>query len=139
MADIVRVDGIGYKRRNPWGALLLGLVTLGIYLVVWYYKLNNELNNYGLRRDPTVATLAVTLGGLLIVPPFVSYYRTSDAIRQAQERSGASERIAPGLVLVLLFLGAISGVGIFVVPYMQSQVNKAWDALAAAGAPVEPA
>ena len=135
MADlVVTPDGIGYKRRNPWGVFLLTLVTLGIYSLVWWYKINNELKNNGQRNDPTVALLALVLGWIIIVPPFVTYYRTADRIRQAQEATGASERMIPWLGLVLWVL--ING---FVVVYYQSQLNKAWDALAAAGAEVRPA
>lgn len=131
MADLVVQDGIGYKRRNPWGVFLLSLVTLGVFWVVWWYKINNELRNYGVDNDPGVATLAITLGGLILVPPFVSAYRTADRIRTAQERSGAPERIVPVLALVLVIF-----VEFFALPYYQFQLNKAWDALAAAGAEV---
>ena len=34
MADLVTVEGIGYKRRNPWGVFGLSLVTIGVYYVV---------------------------------------------------------------------------------------------------------
>ncbi|MGH2760793.1 MAG: DUF4234 domain-containing protein [Actinomycetota bacterium] len=130
MADlVVTPDGIGYKRRNPWGVFLLGFVTVGIYTLVWWYKINNELRNNGQRNDPTLALLALSLGAIVIVPLFVSYYRTADRIRQAQETTGASHRMVPWLGLVLVLL--ISG---FAVVYYQSQLNKAWDALAAAGA-----
>jgi hypothetical protein len=135
MADlVVTPDGIGYKRRNPWGVFLLSIVTLGVYFFVWWYKINNELRNNGQRNDPTVALLAVTIGAVIIIPPYVSYYRTADRIRQAQEATGASERILPWLGIVLSFL-----IGPFVFVYYQSQLNKAWDALAAAGAEVRPA
>jgi drug/metabolite transporter (DMT)-like permease len=134
MADLVVRDAVGYKRRNPWGVFLLTIVTLGIYYIVWWYKINNELKNHGIENDPTMATLAVTLGAFIIVPPFVSYYKTADRILKAQERSGASERIIP--VLALLLFVIVSG---FALPYYQSQLNKAWDALAAAGAEVRPA
>ena len=135
MADlVVTPDGIGYKRRNPWGVFLLTMVTIGIYGIVWYYKVNNELRNYGVQNDPAVATLAITLGGILIVPPFVSYYKTAARIQTAQERAGASERMIPVLGLVLTLV-----IGTFALVYYQSQINKAWDALAAAGADVRPA
>jgi hypothetical protein len=134
MADLVVVNEVGFKRRNPWGIVLLAIVTIGVYYVVWWYKINNELNNYGIKTDPVVATLAVTIGGLAIVPPYVSQYKCADRILQAQERSGATERIAPVLGLVLfLFVSA------FAMPYYQSQLNKVWDALAASGAEVRPA
>jgi hypothetical protein len=135
MADlVVTPDGIGYKRRNPWGVFLLTFITLGIYGVVWYYKINNELKNYGVPNDPTVATLAITLGSIIVVPPFVSYFRTAGRIRTAQENSGATERMVPVLALVLTFV-----IGTFVVVYYQSQINKVWDAFASQGAEVRPA
>jgi drug/metabolite transporter (DMT)-like permease len=135
MADlVVTPDGIGYKRRNPWGVFLLGLVTFGVYFFVWWYKINNELRNNGQQNDPTVALLAVLLGWVIIVPPFVSYYRTAERILHAQEATGASERIIPVLALVLWVV-----VSPFAAVYYQSQLNKAWDALAQAGAEVRPA
>ena len=134
MADLVVSNGIGFKRRNPWGVFGLTVVTLGIYWIVWWYKINNELNNLGVQCNPTTAVLAITLGGFVVVPPFVSYYTTADRIRQAQERTNASERIIPVLALLLFVV-----VNIFALPYYQSQLNKAWDAMAEAGADVQPA
>jgi Na+-driven multidrug efflux pump len=81
-----------------------------------------------------VATLAVSLGSFIIVPPFVSYYKTADRILKAQEQAGATERIAPVLALLLFIV-----VSVFAVPYYQSQLNKVWDALVAEGAEVSKA
>jgi hypothetical protein len=134
MADLVVRDGIGFKRRNPWGVFGLSIITFGIYYIVWYYKINNELKNFGIQNDPTVATLAVTLGGFIIIPPFVSYFKTADRILQAQDQVNATERTIPVLALVLFVF-----VSIFALPYYQSQINKVWDALAAQGAEVTPA
>ena len=136
MADLVVRDGIGYKRRDPWGVFGLAFITLGVYAAVWYYKINNELKNYGVENNPTTALLAVLLGWVLIVPPFVSLYRTADRIRQAQEQGQASSRILPvaALVLMLLHVGAPFGL-----PYYQTELNKVWDALADGGAEVRPA
>ncbi len=135
MADlVVTPEGIGFKRRNPWGVVLLTFVTFGIYGLVWWYKINNELRNYGIQNDPAVATLAISLGGFLLVPPFVSFFKTADRILKAQDKSGASERIIPVLALLLAVV-----VSVFANAYYQSQLNKVWDALAAAGADVRPA
>ena len=137
MADlVVTPDGIGYKRRNPWGVALLSLVTLGVYHLVWYYKVNNELRNHGQQNDPVLALLAITLGGIIIVPALVSLYRTADRIKQAQEAAGATERIIPWLALLLNFVTVGASVGPV---YYQSQINKVWDALASQGAEVRPA
>ena len=134
MADLVVQNGIGYKRRNPWGVFLLTIVTFGIYYVVWWYKINNEMNNLGVQCNPTSAVLAITIGSFVIVPTFVSIYKTADRIKQAQERTNASEHMVPVLGFLLTIV-----VSTFAVVYYQSQLNKAWDALAAAGAEVHPA
>jgi hypothetical protein len=135
MADlVVTPDGVGYKRRNPWGVFLLSFVTSGVYFFVWWYKINNELRNNGQQNDPAVALLAVLLGWVIIVPPFVSYYRTAQRIRTAQEATSASERMVPVLGLVLWIV-----ISTFTAVYYQSQLNKAWDALAREGAEVRPA
>ena len=131
MADAVVLEGVYYKRRNPWGVFGLAIITLGIYAIVWYYKINNELKNYGIENRPGVATLAVSLGALLLVPPFVSYYKTADRILQAQTKADAKERIIPVLALLLIIV-----VSAFALPYYQSQLNKVWDAEVAKGAQV---
>lgn len=134
MADLVTVEGIGYKRRNPWGVFGLSLLTIGIYYVVWWYKINNEMRNYGIANSPAKATLAITLGGFVLVPPFVSVYNTADRIKQAQEKAGAKERMQPVLAILLFIV-----VGLFAPPFYQSQLNKVWDALVEQGAQVTPA
>jgi hypothetical protein len=136
MADLVMRDGIGYKRRNPWGVWGLTIITLGVYEAVWYYKINNELKNYGIENNPTTALLALLLGWIVIIPFFVTLYRTADRIRQAQEQSEAATRIIPivGVIAMLVSLGAPIGL-----PYYQTELNKVWDALAAQGAEVLPA
>lgn len=133
MADVVVIGSARCKRRNPWGTFLLSLITLGIYYLVWYYKINREMRDYGVENSPGVALLAVTFGVVLIVPPYVSYYKTADRILKSQVRSGTSERIVPvvGLLLLIFF-------GVFALPYYQSQLNKAWDAEVGKGAATEP-
>ncbi|HEU4481120.1 MAG TPA: DUF4234 domain-containing protein [Actinomycetota bacterium] len=131
MADEVVLGDIHYKRRNPWGVFLLAIVTFGIYALVWWYKINNEMRHYGIENTPARATLAISLGALLIVPPFVSLYNTAERIRQTQVKSGAEERMIPVLGLLLSIV-----VGGFSMPYYQSQLNKAWDAEVTRGATV---
>src|ERR1700733_5163944 len=62
------------KRRNVvlvW--LVWPLLTLGIYHLVWYYKINRETNfNPNTKTAPFVSLIAVMFGWILIVPPFVS-------------------------------------------------------------------
>jgi drug/metabolite transporter (DMT)-like permease len=112
------------KTRNPWGVWLIGLVTLGVYFFVWYYKINREQRDYDpdINVDPTLALLAVLLGGFLFFPiAWVSIVRAGNRIQQAQNTAGANERCNGWLGLLLFILGAFNMV------YYQSQLNKVWD------------
>ena len=53
------------KVRSPWAAALLPFITLGIYHLVWWYRINRELRDYGkakgydLGQNPTNSLLAL--------------------------------------------------------------------------------
>jgi len=53
------------KIRSPWAAALLPIITLGIYHLVWWYRINRELRDYGkakgydLGQNPTNSVLAL--------------------------------------------------------------------------------
>jgi hypothetical protein len=134
-------NGIAVKVRHPLAPLGLAILTLGIYPLVWYYKINAELRSQGEDVSPGMALLAVTLGAVLIVPPFVSLYNTAERIRRVQERAGVTSTINPVLALVLLFIPLVN---IFQTAYLQSALNAAWERAAgvtalATGAPAPPA
>jgi hypothetical protein len=90
-------------------------LTLGIYYFVWYYKANRELRDLGravgeedrLGRSPLTSLMAHLIGWVVIVPPFVSMYRTFRRIEAAQEVSGTSQRVSPWLGFVLYLIGVI--------------------------------
>ena len=52
------------KLVSPWAAALLPIITLGVYHVVWWYRINRELRDFGrakgydLGQSPTNSTLA---------------------------------------------------------------------------------
>jgi uncharacterized protein DUF4234 len=125
VAEQVQVRGTPVKIRNPFLVFLWSLVTFGIYYVVWYYKINRELRDAsGIDVSPGVALLAVTLGWIVIVPPFVSWYRTFQRIVEAQERAGLTQEASPILGFILFV------VAVFLVPvevvYAQDELNKLW-------------
>jgi hypothetical protein len=125
VAEQVQVRGTTVKIRNPFLVFLWSLVTLGIYYVVWYYKINRELRDAsGIDVSPGVALLAVTLGWIVIVPPFVSWYRTFQRIVQAQRGAGLTQEASPILGFILFV------VAVFLVPvevvYAQDELNKLW-------------
>jgi hypothetical protein len=134
-------NGAPVKVRHPLAPLGLAIVTLGIYQLVWYYKINAELRSQGEDVSPGVALLAVTLGLVLIVPPFVSLFNTAERIRRVQERAGVTLTISPVLALALMFIPLVN---IFQTAYMQGALNAAWERAAgvtapAVGAPRPPA
>ena len=127
MADELQIGSGSIKRRNPWGVVLLAIVTLGIYRWVWYYMINREIRDHSGEQipvDPVLSVLAITIGWVLIVPPFVSLYRTASRIRQVQEITGARKRISPGLALLIAIL---SWTMLLDMPYIQTHINSAWD------------
>ena len=134
MAETVNVRGVEVKLRNPWVAFVVAMVTFGIYYLYWYYVLNRDLNAYGERLDEEhplhvsagVALLAISVGALLIIPPFISVFRTMRRIERAQRLGGVpdGERASPVLGFVLFLIAVI----FFPVeiPYSQHHVNKLW-------------
>jgi Domain of unknown function (DUF4234) len=114
------------KLRSPWGAALLPIVTLGIYHLVWWYRIHRELRDFGrakgydLGQNPMASTLAVFPGGLIIVPALITYWRGGKRIQGAARLAG-KEPIS-GLFAVVLFLvlqPAVWG-------YMQDSLNGIW-------------
>jgi hypothetical protein len=124
MAETVTIDGERYLRRDALGVAALSVVTLGIYFFYWYYKVNDEARRY-LRDEsisPGVALLAVLLGWIVIVPPFVSGYRTAERVLRMQERSPARPKMSPPIALIFMLL-----VGIVYPWYVQDGLNDVWD------------
>jgi hypothetical protein len=97
-------------------------VTLGIYGLWWYYKINAEMRDYHESIDvqPGVSLLAVLLGWIILIPPIVSWVRTGGRIAQAQRLAGSQYRCSGLVGLLLQWIG-------FGIVYYQSQANKVWD------------
>jgi hypothetical protein len=134
MAEPVQIAGSDYrgKIRNPLGIIGLTLITLGIYWFFWYYYLNKELAEMGKARNtdelgtsPGTSVLAVTLGAFILVPPFVSIYRTWDRKCKAEDATGQAGMEA-GLGFLLMIL--LSPIGMYI---LQSDLNKVLQAQAA--------
>jgi Domain of unknown function (DUF4234) len=134
MSEVVRIRGTSAKAkiRHPLVAFALVFLTLGIYYLVWYYKVNRELRDLGratgeearLGQRPFTSLLAITVGWILVVPPFVSFYRTMQRIEAAQEIGETRERMN-------IWIGsALYVIGLFALPveviYVQSEMNRIW-------------
>jgi hypothetical protein len=109
------------KRRNPVGVWLgLPLITLGIYHLVWYYKIHAEMAQLDRRRVVPVAgpMLVLLFLGWTAIAPLISYYRTGQRIAESQRVAGLQVSCSAGVGLLLMF---VFGLGIL---YYQAELNK---------------
>ncbi len=115
------------KVRSPWAAALLPIITLGIYHLVWWYRINREMSDYGkakgfdLGQNPTNSVLALFPGGLIIVPALITYWRGTKRVQGTS--SVAGKEPLNGWIALILYL-VISPALWF---YIQSELNKVWE------------
>ncbi|PJI93291.1 DUF4234 domain-containing protein [Luteimicrobium subarcticum] len=106
------------KARGPIAVWLLAIVTLGIYLLVWYYKINKEVAAYdrSIQVNPGLAVLS------LFVPivAWVSIYNTGKRIAHAQSLARVPAPVSPGIGLLLVFVFSLYPV------YYQAGLNATW-------------
>ena len=73
MATTVQITDRGKtaKIRNPWAVAGLSFITFGIYYLVWYFKINREMADWGeqnkvdIGTSPGMSVIAITLGAFL--------------------------------------------------------------------------
>ena len=60
-------------------------LTLGVYFLVWYFKINDELRRalHDESISPTRSLMAMIFGWLLIVPPFIAMYNTAKHVQES--------------------------------------------------------
>ena len=127
MADLVRLPGTDAeaKIRNPVLVVVWSILTLGIYGIVWYYKINKELAELGkskgteeLGTSPGTSVLAVTLGAFVLVPAIISVINTYKRVTAAQRMANVAQPLNGWIAIVLaLVLGPV------LYAYLQSGQN----------------
>lgn len=143
MAYEMKIRGTEHevKVRNPWAVALLPIITLGIYHLVWWYKINKELKAYGeakgydLGQNPTNSVLALFPGGLIVIPALVSYWRGTQRVQGASKVAGREP--VSGWIALILYLLLSPGMW----AYLQVSLNNVWEQEAEAlpGQPAPPA
>jgi hypothetical protein len=112
------IDLLG-KDRSPAAVLGLSIITLGIYYLVWYYKINAEIK----RHDPDIKVspgLAV-LAEFIPIANLIGGFSTAARIRQMQLDDGATQTISPSVALLWMIL-----FGIGYPLYIASQLREHW-------------
>jgi len=123
----IRGTGSEVKVRSPWAAALLPIVTLGIYHLVWWYKINKELKEYGeakgydLGKEPVNSLLALFPGGIIVIPALITYWRGTKRIMGAARLSG-QEPVNGWLSIILYILLAPAFWA-----YLQVSLNHLWE------------
>jgi hypothetical protein len=100
---------------------------------VWWYKINDEARHFLADEsiDPALSVLAVTIGALVVVPPFISIYGTSARVARMQARAGFPDgaRASPWIALLLTFVFGLNRL------YLQVELNRIWDRYSGAPGP----
>jgi hypothetical protein len=135
MAETVTIQGQSYLKRNPLGVLGLTFITIGIYGLYWYYKVNEEIRRY--THDdtisPTRSLMALLFGWVIIVPPFIAVYNTARHVQDMEQRIGVQQQIEPALAVVLLLV-----ISLLIGIYVQEHLNRVWDRASSAPAAAPP-
>lgn len=115
------------KHRSPWAPALLPIITLGIYGLVWWYKINKELKEYGeakghdLGQNPTNSVLAVFPGGIILIPALVTFWRGTKRVMGAARLAG-KEPVNGWIALILYLL-----IPPAFFAYLQVSLNHVWE------------
>lgn len=123
------MSAVAGKHRNIFLVWLVWpFITLGIYHLVWWYKVNREARDFGIVVDPFISLLALLIGWIIIIPPFVSIYRTGQRIGAMQRAAGMAPTCSGVIGVILAFVFGLYSL------YYQHELNRLWDHL---GNPLE--
>jgi Domain of unknown function (DUF4234) len=117
------------KIRSPWAVALLPIITLGIYHLVWWYRVNRELRDYGrakgydLGQNPTASVLALFPGAIVVIPALVTYWRGTKRVQGAARIAGREPQVNGWIALILYVLLSPAFWA-----YLQVSLNDVWRA-----------
>ena len=117
------------KTRSPWAVWWLCGITFGVYYLVWYAKINRELQQFA----PDVVEVNPTLAWLSQLVPiigWVSLARTAERLTTAHARIG-SPVIVSGLLAWVSTMWFASNTR-----YLQRRMNTLWVAAHARNAAI---
>lgn len=118
------------KIRNVVAVPALTFITIGIYGLVWWYKINREMADLGrkhgredLGTNPTLSLLALFPGALIIVPAIWTTVTTYQRAKRAQQLVGVAE---PNQANPWIYGISYVVFSLFAYGYLQNELNKVW-------------
>jgi hypothetical protein len=107
------------RERNIVLWYVVSILTFGIGLIVWYYLLNKDAKTLARNKrwSPALSVVAITIGSILVIPAYVSNWRTWNRIREATDADGLSA----GLQFCLVFIPVVN---LAFWGYLQSKLNR---------------
>lgn len=110
MAMDLQVAGVAVKKQSGLGLFGLALITLGIYLFFWTYRVNREMRDIGaVYGDTELAAVRPGLSVLGSLIPFVNLvviHRIGTRVQRVQLLTGRGVDYSMGLHwLLILFTG----------------------------------
>jgi hypothetical protein len=107
-------------KRSAWGVWWLSYLTLGIYYLVWYYKVNEELSQFAPHAVRVNSGLAV-LSQFVPIVSWVSLAHTANRLNAAAASIGSPVHVSGGMtVLSSFWFGSQTR-------YLQRRLNTLWD------------
>jgi hypothetical protein len=99
--------GLQMKHRSPVCVWLLAIITLGIYGLVYWYKIHTELAEFDQRRhlSPGFEVMSIVLLGWTLVLPLMSIGSLAGKVRNAQNAAGLARSCSglAGILFAFLF------------------------------------
>jgi len=132
MATPHTIRNTSVKEQSPWAVLGLIIITLGIYSLFWYYRVNREMRDIG--RDFGDAELAATnpvLSVLAMVIPIanlVSLHKTGKRVQATQRATTSGGDYSMGVHWLLAIFTGLWPL------YTQHSLNAVWNRTLAMGA-----
>ena len=104
--------------RNGVNVLLIGIVTCGIYQMIWFFSIAEEMKQYLQRDEPN----ALKIFGLSIVTcgVYALYWMLTQCgahIEEMQRKAGLPNPTNPGWMLIIPYYNVI---------LLQDELNKVW-------------
>jgi hypothetical protein len=119
MAEIVTIEGQQYKKRSPFGVWLLIFPTIGIYILVWTYKIHQEIKQF--LKDESISPGLATFSMIVPIWNYYTIYKAGERIGTVQSRAGMQTDVQPVLGLVAGIVAALH------IVYYQGLLNSVWD------------